>query len=463
MTAEKFSEKIMLLGNRTNEALVMTDSVDGISRNGTFSGKHKPSRNEIFRRRGMTAALFMTYFSVMGIKSALPSVFSQLTSAQGLDFGGWTATPQTLLARQLIMAAFAVALGKLLLGPVIDRYGGVMSLRFCLCGLLLCTSRLSSTTSFTNFAICWIFIDFMFSSCWAACLHAVHQSFPPDEWADLIAILAAATRAGNAMAFVVYSAVLNYCQGRYERPWQVVFGCSAALQLIPIALLWYFGNMLPDLDVSHHMKRRPSISKSLSTLRREARTPEFWLHLLSRSALMVFGSFLLFIPTLMIHAYETTPSQAANVGSFFALGCLLSVTMGSRIYSKLSRRSKIVTVASLMGTATICALAQLAHMMRIHAMTAWISSCSFFIWGFCYTIPFYIPPSMYSLNRGGTDSSATIADVFDIGGFALLAFFNGYVAGIAHGSREAWIPTFCILTACAATSAVTLSLAVYFE
>jgi hypothetical protein len=35
-----------------------------------------------------------------------------------------------------------------------------------------------------------------------------------------------------------------------------------------------------------------------------------------------------------------------------------------------------------------------------------------------------IPPSLYALSRGGTESSATIADVFDIGGFALLAAFK---------------------------------------
>lgn len=458
------TRKAMLLrSGADNVAVTATNSNDDDNSNCTSMEKYTPSKNEIFRRRGMTAALFMTYFAVMGAKCALPSVLAQLTSELGLDFSGWAASPQSLMARQLTLATVAIASGKLLLGPVIDRYGGVASLITCLCGLLLCLSRISVASSFTSFAFCWILIDFMFSSCWAACIHAVHQSFPSDEWAKRIAMLAAAARMGNACAFFFFSAILDFCLGRYERSWRIVFGCSAALQLVPIALLSYFGTMQPNLGVINEKKTKPSIAKSLATLRRETQIPAFWLHLLSRSALMVFGSFLLFIPTLMTQAYGATSSQAAKVGSLFALGCLLSVTTGSQIYSNLSRRRKVVAIASLMGTATICALAQLAHMTGIHTMTTLISTCSLFLWGFCFAIPFYIPPSMYSLNRGGTDSSATIADVFDIGGFALLAFFNGYAAGIAHSSPKAWIPTFCILTACAATSAVSLSLAVYLE
>ena len=40
-----------------------------------------------------------------------------------------------------------------------------------------------------------------------------------------------------------------------------------------------------------------------------------------------------------------------------------------------------------------------------------------------------------ALERGGVQSSATIADVFDIGGFALLALFNGYVGKSFHSNE----------------------------
>jgi hypothetical protein len=74
-----------------------------------------------------------------------------------------------------------------------------------------------------------------------------------------------------------------------------------------------------------------------------------------------------------------------------------------------------------------------------------------------------VPPSLYALARGGAKSSATIADVFDIGGFGLLAAFNGYVAGIEHAVKVAWVPTFQITTLCSLLSLLSLSVAVLRE
>jgi hypothetical protein len=91
------------------------------------------------------------------------------------------------------------------------------------------------------------------------------------------------------------------------------------------------------------------------------------------------------------------------------------------------------------------------------------SALSMFVWGFAFAVPFYIPPSLFALKRGGTSSSATIADVFDIGGFGLLAAFNGYVAGIDHALAAAWIPVFQMTTAAAAVALVALSIATYKE
>jgi hypothetical protein len=74
-----------------------------------------------------------------------------------------------------------------------------------------------------------------------------------------------------------------------------------------------------------------------------------------------------------------------------------------------------------------------------------------------------VPPSLYALSRGGAQSSATISDIFDFGGFGLLAIFNGYVASIDHVRPKAWIPTFQLTTACAVLSLFAVSFAVILE
>mmetsp|Transcript_21618 Transcript_21618/g.30114 ORF Transcript_21618/g.30114 Transcript_21618/m.30114 type:complete len:468 (+) Transcript_21618:2-1405(+) len=450
----------------------------------------------------MAAALFSTYFAVMGAKCALPSVLSLVMASSsngGLSFPTSSSglTPNQLMARTITLSTLTIALGKAICGPIIDKMGGVLSLQVCLTGLLVLLGLIACSQSFALFSVCWILVDFFFSSCWASCVAAVHQSFPRHEWGQRIGLLAAAARTGNAAAFFVFANVLALAQGRMKQPWRLVFGTSAIMQILPLVLLRVYGKMATqslnktteivpmrnDAENNDNVSRTGNDKKKsrvkndapstvttkkqgknpLARLRQEARTPEFWFHFLSRSTNMVLVSFLLFIPSLMSKCYGMSTSSAATVGSIFALGCLLSVTAGAQWYSTASRRGKMSAIISLMGAATLCCFAQLGHMANILPISPIMSAVIFFIFGFSLAIPFYIPPSLYALGRGGAESSATIADVFDFGGFGLLAMFNGYVASISYDVRAAWIPTFQILSSCSVISLVSLTLAVFFE
>ena len=457
------------LFHKNNEWLLHS-RIRGGAKDSFLEDEEMDTPEEKRRRRGMAAALASTYFAVMGTKCALPSVLSLLTSPKtGLTYNivDGSTTPQALMARLLGLSTLAVAMGKLLLGPLIDRLGGIRALQVALVTLTSLVVTISCTQQFSVFAICWIFVDFIFSSCWAGCINAIHQSFPEKEWGKQIGLLAAGARTGNAAAFAVFASVLYALEDKMKQPWRVVFGVSALLQVLPIALLTYFGGMslrkdggTKNLSDYKPYEEKASFKASLRILRRESGTPEFWLHLISRSSLMVFASFLLFVPTLMSQVYGSSNSFAAQTGSIYALGCLLSVTSASQFYSTLPKKKQALASFLLMGAATISSLVQLAHVSGVWNISAAVSAAFLFLWGFAFSIPFYIPPSLYALERGGKQSSATIADVFDIGGFALLALFNGYVASIQHSSAAAWIPTFQMTTACSLTSMISLTLAV---
>jgi MFS family permease len=423
-----------------------------------------------FKERGLAASLFSAYFAVMGAKCALPSVLSLLTHKDtGLSFEGWESLPQRLMARQLTLSTIAVALGKLLLGPVIDHFGGIRSLIFSLTLLAVLLATIACCNTFTVFAACWIGVDFLFSSCWAACINAVHQVFPEKEWAQRVGMLAVAARTGNAAAFSIFASILHMVVTRYKsvsQPWRLVFGASSVIQILPILLLSYFGVMNGNEKASEDktvIDSMPTMTASLSVLAREAKTPEFWLHFISRSALMVYGSFLLFVPTLMSQCYAASSAFSARCGSLYAMGCLSSVTLLSRKFDSLRRRGKISSIISLLGLATLSSLVQLAHMSGVIHLSTNLSAATMFLWGFSFAIPFYIPPSLYALSRGGVESSATIADIFDFGGFGMLALFNGYVASVAHADLASWIPIFKLLAGCSLTALVSQSLAVYSE
>lgn len=426
--------------------------------------------DERWRRRGMTAALSSTYFAVMGAKCALPSVLPLLISPEnGLSFTSLTSssTPQVAMARLLGLSTLAIALGKSILGPMIDALGGIRSLQLAICLLISLLSTITFTQNFSMFALCWILVDFIFSSCWAGCINGIHQSFPENEWGKQIGFLAAGARTGNAFAFALFASVLHALEGKVKQPWRVVFGVSALLQILPMTLLTYFGRLTlqnkKKIPQSEGREKRPSLDLSLLTVRQEARKPEFWLHLVARSCLMVFASFLLFVPTLMSQVYQVSNAFAAQTGSIFALGCLLSVSFGSQLYSKLPKKRQALMLAGLLGTATVSSLAQLAHVSGVTRLSANMSAFFIFLWGFAFSIPFYIPPSLYALSRGGKRSSATIADIFDVGGFGILALFNRYVASIQHANPASWIGTFQLTTACSLASLVSLVLAVLLQ
>ena len=452
----------------------------------------------------MTISLSCSYLAVMGAKCALPAVLSLLTSPeQGLTFtrsttstaaavaataatsGGGASLllrPQQQMAQLLRISTIAVAAGKLLLGPLIDSFGGIRSLQLALTMLMILLLLIStSVTYFTSFASCWIFVDFIFSACWAACINAIHFSFPQQQWSAQIGYLATGARLGNTVAFSLFGAVLYRFGDVIDQPWRVVFLVASILQVLPLTLLTYFGGRLLKEDIKHDNKdnmnskndktfksdqvggsvsSKSSMRRSLQVLQREACTVPYWLHLISRSCLMVYGSFLLFVPTLMNKVYGCSLSFSNLVGSVYAFGCLLSISVGSQYYSSLSqKKGRVYLNAFLLLIATMASITQLLSVSGTMIIPAWASVLSLFWWGFSLSVPFYIPPSLFALDRGGKESSATIADSFDLPGFLLLAMFNGYVASIRHNLPSDWSGTFLITTGCSMISLVSLSMA----
>uniref|UniRef100_A0A7S3PV17 Major facilitator superfamily (MFS) profile domain-containing protein n=1 Tax=Chaetoceros debilis TaxID=122233 RepID=A0A7S3PV17_9STRA len=440
----------------------------------------------------MAVALFATYFSVMGAKCALPSTFNLIMSAQsGLNFYGQE--PQQLIAKVLVISTGAISLGKFLLGPVIDKYGGVFCLKVALSLLMGCLAMIASTSSFGVFAVSWIMVDFIFSSCWAACLNAIHQTYQEEEWASRIGLLAVAGRVGNALSFFAFASVLQIVQAQRQSSsivaaatdgsWRVVFWVSSLLQLFPLFTFGIYqrikdAKVVCSINNNNHQhavgskeekiaaipsQQRRTMKDSLKILGGEAKYLSFWMHLISRSCLMIVASFLLFVPSYMANAFGMSSSESARVGSLYALGSLLVVTFFAKPYSMMNVNKKIISTVVLLGSLLGCSLLHMAHIAGVYTISSLGATVSMFLWGVSFSIPFYIPPSMYALKRGGSESSATIADAFDFGGFMMLAWFNGFVAGRQQEVLMSWFAPFCALTIFSAVSLVTLIIATLTE
>lgn len=427
----------------------------------------------------MGVALFSTYLTVMGAKCALPSTLSIITSSNsGLQS---SSDPQQLMSVVLTISTGAISLGKFLLGPIIDKFGGAFCLKVALTALMGLLGLIASTNSFRVFALSWIMVDFIFSSCWASCLNAIHHTFCEEDWASRIGLLAVAGRVGNALSFFTFAYILQWAQNLHSttsdvnKSWRMVFWASSLIQLIPLLMLKWFDKVsfvLSDgedqISSSNDMNRSghssgTSIRESVMLLRGEMKKLPFWMHLISRSCLMVVASFLLFVPSYMTNAFGMNSASAARVGSLYALGSLLSVSFGAKVFSTSRTRTKLIATISLLGALVLCSLLHMAYISGAISVTSIGGALSMFLWGLSFSIPFYIPPSMYALRHGGRKSSATIADAFDLVGFMMLAWFNGFVASRQQDILSSWLSTFAILTTCSLLSLLSLSVALVSE
>lgn len=455
----------------------------------------------------MGLALFSTYFAVMGAKCALPSTFNQLTSNNsGLNYAH---DPKQSISTMLFFSTGAISLGKFLLGPIIDKVGGVTCLKLAITLLMGALGSIASTQSFWVFAVSWVFVDFIFSSCWGACLNAIHSTFQEEEWANRIGkndnfeikchstvrgvcekvwihsfflifsilpsgLLAVAGRVGNVSSFFMFASVLQWAQQKHgASSWRLVFWISSAIQLIPLFMLQWFENASSAPNMHHAdtqnaesqtvARDSPTIKDSLRILKNESQCLPFWMHLISRSCLMIIASFLLFVPSYMANAFGMTEAASARVGALYALGSLLSVSLGAKPFSASSKRSKILSTTVLLGTLLGCSLLNIAHINGAIMLSPLVGSISMFLWGITFSIPFYIPPSMYALKRGGRQSSATIADAFDFVGFMLLAWFNGFVAGRPQEILSSWLIPYQFLTGFSLTALIASIVAIVSE
>ena len=389
-----------------------TDSLVIYSVRGGDDAAHIDSRDTInsTKARGVSLSLFLTYLSVICAKCALPTTLSILTLPNsGLLHSNTVLTRQGMISRLLALSTVAIALGKLLLGPIIDNLGGVLSLQIALSTLLLCLGCIgfgpTTCPTLTSFACYWIVVDFAFSSCWAACVKTIRDTLPETNWVKEVGRLAMAARIGNALGFAFFASLLQWTITGVSAPsieeWRWVYRAAALIQIIPLTMLTHYGSGVTNKGMTY--KREASVTasrldQSLSILRYQARKPEFWLHLISRSLIMVLVSFLLFIPSFMTQCYDMTSSSSARVGSLFAMGCLLSVsTLSEKTFPSVGKitngpresrliqvhyRRKAYSMLAFLATSTLCLLIQTIFLRGTISLTPLIGSLLIFLFGF---------------------------------------------------------------------------------
>jgi len=173
-----------------------------------------------------------------------------------------------------------------------------------------------------------------------------------------------------------------------------------------------------------------------------------------RSSLMVFGSFVLFVPSFMSQVFGLDPVSSSNVASLYSAGCLTSLLFSSSKFSNLSKQGKKIALRITLSIGAIASLLtyfltyfQTTSKFGFHTspLVPALPALCMFLWGLSFPLAFYFPPTVYALRSGGKVAAATVTDSLDFFAFGALAGFNRWVAGV--DGREGWGDVLLVCTA----------------
>ena len=250
-----------------------------------------------FKSNLTTNCLSLTYTSIVIDVMTLPTCLSILknefveTSVSAFNF-------KSMLA----IATFATMLGKFILGPPTDKYGGELTIKvtmLSMAGLLLLSSF---TNSLAQFGPLWIALSFVYASAWGACGKIVRDRFPAASWGSQLGLISGTSRIGSMIASLLYGGVLSRpktAAGIVSQPtglWRNVFRLGAAIQLAVFAAYVIAdryisqpaeigaGDKTGAAPITDSAEEREDVPQ---VLRRVFSLPSFWLMMLGKMNLLM--------------------------------------------------------------------------------------------------------------------------------------------------------------------------------
>ena len=411
--------------------------------------------------RSTSLMLCLTYMSiivsVMPLSTCLPSLSTEkkfLTSKFGMP-------------GLVSLGTFVVFLGKILLGPPTDHYGGINVLKASMLFITAALFGCSFSGSMEVFALQWILICFAYSSAWGAVSKVVREKFQEKEWSEQLGLVAASSRLGSMLSTIFFGFVLGK-----NGDWRLVYKSAAVIQGIIILLSLLLEKSSKNSDeVAKNITKATKIPVNAvgkeqretipQVLRRVSVIPSFWLMLSAKTVLMTVGQIILFIPMFLVSTQGVAMKDASIYAGSFALGSLISSVGGSKIYEKLSKSLQLKVIALFNSIGFF--FSWLLYMQVKGAITLPLNLvvASLFMWGLGWSLPFYVPPGKLALSLGGRDHAALLTNIYDGFGFLAAAIFSYF--GMISAKLNRWNGIMTLMYSFGLISLGTMTLSMHLE
>jgi sugar phosphate permease len=319
-------------------------------------------------------------------------------------------------------SAAAYAVGKIIFGPIIDKFGGRICLLMVMAGVACFGGLGAFSGSVPMLALCYSANRFCGSGGWGSIIKETPCWFPRRHWALAVAFLSLSFVFGGVVALLLAGQIAAWSGDN----WRMVMGLPSLVLLALLIVMW---RILPRDRVGN--KATPGASPSsrfnFSYLARLIKLPQLWVVCGMAFALYImretFNDWTVDFfkteggasMTNQVAALLSTPFDAAGAAGIVLMGWLFDKITGLR-------RTGVLF-------ATLALLAILIYgLPSFYKMGLWQVETVIALIGFLSYGPYSLLAGVLAVEIGGRDGIGTVAGLVDSSGY-LATIFAGHYFG----------------------------------
>lgn len=358
---------------------------------------------------------------------------------------------KTLFGSLLGWGLAGTLVGKLSCGILADRFGGRNVFIVALSVTAASIFAFGAVSNVSFFFLLYFLALLAKSAGWPSMAQTIRVWFSKNMHGRMWGILSTSSRASSVVSSLVLGGLL------FLVSWRWLYALAGGVTTLTVLLLYRFLKSapsevgLPSIDTLETERDTPcpphaldhvSLSEALLSF---AKSPRVWLICISLMCLTVLMEFQSFIPIYLKESFGLSIAESAMAGSIFPFGCLVSVLVGGFIYDKVSKKSLLVILVSLLGASLLCLtlLWMLPNLDLPQKMQLPIATAAILLFGIAITPSYYLPMSVFSIDFGGKRCGLLIGIIDACGYFAAMIF--DFVGGSVADLQGGWTNFLLIL------------------
>ena len=376
---------------------------------------------------------------------------------------------KTLFGSILGWGLAGTLVGKLTCGILADRFGG-RNIFIAALGMTAASIFAFGAVSGITFFFFLYFLALAAKSAgWPSMAQIIRVWFSKHKHGRMWGIMSTSSRASSVVSSIVLGSLL------FLVSWRWLFAVAGGVTTLAVLMLIKFLKGVPsDAGLSSHdiletesdspdpphALDHVTLSEALSSF---AKSYRVWLICISLMCLTVLMEFQSFIPIYLNESFGLSIAESAMAGSIFPFGSLLSVLAGGFIYDKVSKKSLLVILVSLLVIGLLCLtlLWMLPRLGFTQKMELPIAIAVILLFGIAITPSYYLPMSVFSINFGGKRCGLLIGIIDAFGYFAAMIF--DFVGGSVADLQGGWQHFLEILWVVSLGAIVSMALFLYLE